>query len=261
VRDRIRILFVNPQENEPMDRLGLPSYRQWIASVAQVRIDQVTMLSVADGEALPGTVEAHGLIGGGSGHSSYEPLPWIERTKEFFRRAEQEGIPELHFCWSHQARVETIGGRCRVGSAGRRFGVERLRLTPAGQRDPLFRGLPTEFDLFSSHVDVVDDVPARSHAGPVVELGHSAAYRHESLAIGSVVRTFQAHPELTADIMATLARSRRDSLTQEGHTGPSDAEFEEYLDSLRCRDQEIRETGRRIVHNWLRYYIYPRVRG
>ncbi|WP_432839108.1 type 1 glutamine amidotransferase [Dactylosporangium sp. CA-092794] len=257
VRQRCRVLFLNMQECRPLADLGLPSYRDWIAEVTRLGPDQIHMVNVADGDPLPDTIEAHGIIGGGSMHSSYEELPWIRAVKRFLTEAQRRGVPELHICWSHQAKAETAGAVCKVAHHGRRFGIERLTLTPAGRRDPLFHGLPDAFDVFTSHVDAVYDVPRTSPLGPVTELAHGAVYRNESLSIGATARTLQVHPELTAGITAGLARARRPQLIAEGHLGPSDADYAAFLASLDRADQQIRARMRTLLDNWLRYYVAP----
>lgn len=257
LRDRIRLLFVNTQERALLTALGLTSYPQWIAEATGLDPTQIVTVDVADGQPLPDTIEADAVIGGGSGHSAYEHLPWITRTKEFFRAAAAAGVPELHICWSHQARAESIGGRAAIGGHGRRFGVDTVRLTPAGRLDPLFTGLPDEFDLFTSHVDVVDQLPARATEGAVVELAYSRVYRNEALAIGPTVRTIQAHPEITATIVAALARSRRAALVREGWIGPDDADLDAFTATLYAREAQIVATSRRLLANWLRYHVRP----
>ncbi|MER7004303.1 hypothetical protein ABT297_14835 [Dactylosporangium sp. NPDC000555] len=257
VRQRCRILFLNTQEQGPLREMGLTSYRDWIAEVTRLHPDQIHAVNVADGEPLPDTIEAHGIIGGGSGHSSYEELPWVRRVKQFLTEAQRRGVPELHICWSHQAKAETVGAVCKVGHRGRRFGIERLTLTPAGRRDPLFHGLPDAFDVFTSHVDAVYDPPAVSPFGPVTELAHGEVYRNESLAIGATARTLQVHPELTAGIAAALARVRRPQLVAEGQLGPSEADYAAFLETLDWADREIRARMRTLLDNWLRYYVAP----
>jgi GMP synthase (glutamine-hydrolysing) len=258
LRDRIRLLFVNTQERAPLTTLGLPPYAQWIAEATGLDADQIVTVDVADGQSLPDTIDADAIIGGGSGHSAYETLPWIARTKEFYRAAASAGVPELHICWSHQARAESVGGRAAIGGHGRRFGVDTVRLTRAGRLDPLFTGLPDEFDLFTSHVDVVDQLPAQSAEGAaVVELAYSRVYRNEALAIGPTVRTIQAHPELTATILAALARSRRGALVREGRIGPDDADLDDFIATLYAREAQIVATSRRLLNNWLRHYVRP----
>lgn|GEM_PF-481242 len=260
VRDRIRLLFVNTQERALLTAIGLTSYPQWIAAATGLDPAQIITIDVADGQPLPDTIEADAVIGGGSGHSAYEKLPWITRTKEFFRAAAAAGVPELHICWSHQARAESVGGRAAIGGHGRRFGIDTVRLTPAGRRDPLFTGLPDEFDLFTSHADVVEQVPARAAEGAVVELAYSRVYRNEALAIGPTVRTIQAHPEITASIISALARSRRGALVREGWIGPDDADLDAFTATLYAREAQIVATSRRLMANWLRYHVRPGVR-
>ncbi|GAA3451845.1 hypothetical protein GCM10018962_36780 [Dactylosporangium matsuzakiense] len=256
VRQRCRLLFLNMQEQGPLREMGLTPYRDWIAEVTRLDPDQIHCINVADGEALPDTIEAHGVIGSGSGHSSYEELPWIRRTKEFLAAVQRRGVPELHICWSHQAKAEVVGAISKVGHQGRRFGIDRLKLTPAGRQDPLFRGLPDEFDTFTSHVDVVYDVPAVSEFGPVTELAHGA-YRNEALAIGATARTLQFHPEMTSGVVAALAKVRRKQLIAEGQLGPSDADYAAFLESLDWADAGIRARMRTLLDNWLRYYVGP----
>jgi GMP synthase (glutamine-hydrolysing) len=257
VRQRCRILFLNTQEQAPLQDMGLTSYRDWIAEVTRLHPDQIHVVNVADGEPLPATIEAHGIIGGGSGHSSYEELPWIRRVKQYLTEAQRRGVPELHICWSHQAKAETAGAVCKVGHRGRRFGIERLTLTPAGRRDPLFHGLPDAFDVFTSHVDAVYDVPPVSKLGPVTELARGEVYGNESLAIGATARTLQVHPEMTAGIAAALARVRRAQLVAEGHLGPSEVDYAAFVEGLDWADREIRARMRTLLDNWLRYYVAP----
>lgn len=257
VRQRCRLLFLSAQEEAPLRAMGLPPYRDWIAEVTRLRPDQIQVVNLADGDRLPSTIEAHAIIGGGSGHSSYEELPWIRRMKEYLTQAQRLGVPELHICWSHQAKAETVGAVCKVGHHGRRFGLERVTLTAAGRRDPLFRGLPDTFEAFTSHVDTVYDPPATSASGPVTELAFGPVYRHAALAIGPAARTLQFHPELTAQIAAALARTRRPQLIAEGRLGPADADYESFLSTLRAADQDVRARMRLLLDNWLRHYVGP----
>ncbi|MEV4169219.1 type 1 glutamine amidotransferase [Nonomuraea sp. NPDC049709] len=252
----MRILVVNPQEGKLLTELGLRPYGEWIASVARLAGSQIDVVDVADGADLPGTIEAHGIIGGGSVHAAYEDLRWIYRTKEFYRSALRQGIPQLHICWSHQAQVMALGGDVGAGANGRRVGIEELRLTAAGRQDPLFAGLPDTFELFTSHVDVATRLPQGQH-GQATELAFSSHYRHEALAFGSQVRTFQPHPEVAADHLIPLARMRRDTLASEGIIGPGEADFEDFLTELREADQRIRKNNMRIFENWLTRFAAP----
>jgi GMP synthase (glutamine-hydrolysing) len=253
VRERLRILFVNPLERHLVDVMQVAPYEQWVASVAQVAADRLEVVNVADGQRLPDTIEAHGIIGGGSEHSAFEQLTWIKEIKEFYAAARAQGIPQLHFCWSHQAMAMAEGGQVERGPRGRRFGIEELTLTPEGRRDPIFTGLPDRFPMMTSHTDVVTALPP-APLEPAVELARGAVYEREALAYGGGVRTFQVHPELTADFLESLARVRRRRLVDEGLVGASDAEFHAYVARLRAADGEIRGNALRIVDNWVTHF-------
>jgi GMP synthase (glutamine-hydrolysing) len=232
--------------------MGVYPYAQWIASTAQVSDAQIEVIDVADGAALPSTIEAHGVIGSGSGHSAFEELPWIRDVKDFFTAAQERGVPELHICWSHQAKVMSAGGRVERGACGRKFGIEHVRLTAAGRRDALFAGMPDTFDMFTSHTDVTTRLP---HANPPVELAYSESYPYEALAYGSSARTVQAHPEMTAPFITALANARREQLVEEGIVGPHDDDYQDFLDSLAKAEKKIRENGLQLMENWLFYFV------
>jgi GMP synthase (glutamine-hydrolysing) len=256
VRPRISVLFLNVQERRFVSDLGLPPYREWIAAVMRVPSSDVTVINVADGEPLPDTIEASAVIGGGSVHSAYEDLPWIRQAKQFFLQTQRQGIPQLHICWSHQAMAEAAGGTVTPGHDGRRFGVERLHLTGRGRADPLFRGLPDSFEIFTSHMDTIRDVPVTDQLGqPITELAYSDGYRFEALRYGQTCWTIQAHPELTSDIVAAYGAYRRANLIEEGFIGPDNEDFEEFLLNVKLRNDEIIHNSQRLLANWSQFVI------
>jgi GMP synthase (glutamine-hydrolysing) len=81
------------------------------------------------------------------------------------------------------------------GVVGRRYaepvGSVRVSLTPPGRRDPLLRGLPGAFDVFTGHKEAISKLP-----GHAVLLASSAACPVQAFRIGSNVYAFQFHPEL-----------------------------------------------------------------
>lgn len=259
VRENIRLLFVNAQEGRLSSTLQIPPYRQWIESVAQVSKSQLEVIDVADGDELPSSVDIHGIIGGGSEHAAFEGLPWMRNIMDFFLAAQKKGIPQLHFCWSHQAHAIGSGGRVERGDRGRRFGIEKLTLTPEGRRDPLFFDMPSTFEMFTSHTDVVTALPdlSGSHS---VELAYSSSYRNEALSFGASTRSVQVHPEMTSEFLIKLAGARRQQLVAERYIGPSEGDFEAFTADLREADERIRANALKMVGNWVdnlvgQYYL------
>ena len=254
IREKVRLLFVNAQESRLSSALQIPPYRRWIESVAQISEFQLEVIDVADGATLPAVTDVHGIIGGGSEHAAFEGLPWMRDIMEFFLAAQERGIPQLHFCWSHQAHAIGSGGRVTRGDRGRRFGVEKLVLTPEGRRDPLFVGMADVFEMFTSHTDVVTTLPNRPGVRPV-ELAHSNLYRNEALSFGASTRTVQVHPEMTSEFLVKLAAMRRQQLVDEGYIGRSDDDYESFVLSMMDADRRIRVNALRMVDNWMGNFV------
>ena len=76
---------------------------------------------------------------------------------------------------------------------GEPVGPVTVTLTPAGQQDPLLRGLPAAFDAFTGHKEAISRLPR--HA---VLLASSPGCPVQAFRIGSRVYATQFHPELDA---------------------------------------------------------------
>ncbi len=66
------------------------------------------------------------------------------------------GIPVLGICYGMQMTGQLLGGAVRKGKA-REYGLARVTVVDS---DPLFAGLPGELDVWMSHGDQVDTMPA-----------------------------------------------------------------------------------------------------
>jgi GMP synthase (glutamine-hydrolysing) len=76
-------------------------------------------------------------------------------------------------------------------------GATMITLTDEGRIDPLFQGLPGEFEAFLGHKEAILKLPA--HA---VNLAYSEACPVQAFRIGKNVYATQFHPELDADGIA-----------------------------------------------------------
>jgi GMP synthase (glutamine-hydrolysing) len=253
---KLRLLLINAQETADMTAMGLPTYESWIISATGIDASQLQVVNAAEGEALPAHFNFDGIIGGGSQHAAFEEADWIRFVRSFLQDAGKLPVPQLYLCWSHQARVLASGGTVQRGAIGRRFGVERLCLTRAGLSDPLFAGLPSTFEVFTSHTDVAVDLSSSPGEEPL-ELAYSDAYRFESLAYGPYVRTLQVHPEMTARMIVALARARRLQLVREGVIGASESDFDSFVTSILEMDERATANGRALMTNWINRFVLP----
>jgi GMP synthase (glutamine-hydrolysing) len=98
---------------------------------------------------------------------------------------------------------------------GEPVGPVTVTLTPAGQQDPLLRGLPAAFDAFTGHKEAISRLPR--HA---VLLASSPGCPVQAFRIGSRVYATQFHPELDA---AGLS-ARMDVYKHAGYFQPEQAD-------------------------------------
>jgi GMP synthase (glutamine-hydrolysing) len=106
------------------------------------------------GEPLPVPAETPAVIvlGGYMGVHDEANYPFLVPLKRFMRAAAEAGTPLLGICLGGQLLAQALGGEVRSGHRGQK-GLQAIRLTSAGQCDPLFTGLPPAFAAFQWHND------------------------------------------------------------------------------------------------------------
>jgi GMP synthase (glutamine-hydrolysing) len=154
-------------------------------------------------------------------------------TGEYLLRASDARVPVLAVGFGHQLLGEVLGSPVEKSPHGREFGTVELSLTAEGQRDPLFRGIPALFKVYSSHEYVVSALPPG--ATLLARNAHTEvqAFRHGDLLYG-----LQFNPELWLDLMRTLAEIRRLPATSLSEEAPA---------------------GRTVLRNFFDHHIAPRV--
>jgi GMP synthase (glutamine-hydrolysing) len=125
-----------------------------------------------------------------------------------------DDFPFLGACYG----IGTLGSH-QGATVDRRYGEPvgpvTVTLTPAGQQDPLLRGLPAAFDAFTGHKEAISQLPR--HA---VLLASSPGCPVQAFRIGSRVYATQFHPELDA---AGLS-ARMDVYKHAGYFQPEQAD-------------------------------------
>ena len=90
-----------------------------------------------------------------------------------------------------------------------------VTLTPEGEADPLFAGVPTDFAAYGGHKEAMVGLPARA-----VQLATSAACPVQAFRVGQNVYATQFHPELDFEGICTRIEVYKDA----GYFDPSEAE-------------------------------------
>jgi GMP synthase (glutamine-hydrolysing) len=137
--------------------------------------------------------------------------PWSEALKPWLQEALANDTPMLGVCYGHQLMAAAFGGVSDYHPAGRESGTRTVRLTQAGQQDPLFSQLPESFTAHLSHAQSVMQAPP----GCTV-LAHNSHDAHQALRYGLRQWSVQFHPEFTVPVMRAYIERQRAALRDQG---------------------------------------------
>lgn len=149
-----------------------------------------------DADPLPELRDVSALIvlGGAMCANDVAGHPFLYGLKLFIRQAVTAGVPYLGICLGGQLLAAALGAQV-ASNRWEELGSLPVALTAEGLRDPLFSGLPAEFDTFQWHHDSFD-IP-----GGAVLLASSPVCPHQAFRIGPSAWGTQFHPEVTEDII------------------------------------------------------------
>lgn len=184
-------------------------FRDWFAPLSEATLEAVdgTRARKLDIRGFAG------LVITGSAASLTEPEPWMSEAEELIRRAGEVGVPVLGVCFGHQLVAAAFGGRVEASPAGWEVSTWPIELTEDGRSDPLFAGLPYQFDAILSHRDAV--VPESIEVGftSLARNGHG----NQALAVGDSVRGVQFHPEFSSAIIRAYIEQRAEELATDAN--------------------------------------------
>lgn len=136
-----------------------------------------------------------------------DPDPWIVKEIAFIRATIHAGTPVLGICLGSQFMAKALGAEVRPGS-GPELGMTPLHLTPEGQTDPVFGGLPAAFEAFEWHGEIFD-LPTGAVPLAGSEVAPLQAFRYGVHAYGLLF-----HLEMDEPGMIALCRECAPDLTR-----------------------------------------------
>lgn len=157
-----------------------------------------------------------GILITGSHSMVSDAEPWSEAIKPWLQDALANDTPMLGVCYGHQLMAAAFGGVSDYHPAGRESGTHTVRLTLAGQQDPLFSKLPESFAAHLSHAQSVMQAPL----GCTV-LAHNSHDAHQALRYGPRQWSVQFHPEFTVPVMRAYIERQRAVLRDQGENPES----------------------------------------
>jgi GMP synthase (glutamine-hydrolysing) len=146
-------------------------------------------------ERIPAPDDYQAIIALGGPQHVYEAekYPYFAAEKELVRAAIAQDIPFLGICLGGQLLADTLGSRVKLHDITE-IGFFDVPLTVAGQRDPLFTGMPGYQTVFHWHEDIFD-LPMEGTLLATSETTPNQAFRYGRRAYG-----LQYHIELNSDL-------------------------------------------------------------
>jgi GMP synthase (glutamine-hydrolysing) len=143
--------------NDRYDTLGITQHALVGEGVAVQVVD-----AFAPGVRLPSIEEICGLVvfGGEMNVDEVERYPYLLTQRQLMVQAIESGVPVLGICLGAQMLARALGSRVYRAPV-RELGFVPVRLTEAGQKDPLLSAFETGDRVFEWHMDTFD-LPAGS---------------------------------------------------------------------------------------------------
>ncbi len=189
-------------------------------------------------EALPPVVDISAAIvlGGAMGVHDTAKHPFLVRVKAFIRECVERETPFLGVCLGGQLLADLHGGRVIAGSPYGEKGTLCVTLTNAGEKDPLFAGIPREFISFQWHNDSFEIPASGTH------LAFSATCPGQAFRFGPNAWGTQFHPEVNLAIVDCWARWTEETAPQ----------TDRFLADFIHAERSYLEISRRLLGNFLR---------
>jgi GMP synthase (glutamine-hydrolysing) len=177
-------------------------------------------------DALPDPANYSAIIAfGGSQHAYDEHLyPYFNPEKALIQQAVAQNIPFLGICLGGQLLSTALGGQVKRHTMTE-IGFFDVQLTEAGQKDPLFAGLPGYQKVFHWHEDTFDLPPGAVLLATSTNT-ENQAFRYGQRAYGlqyhieidnATLDTWLYHPEMKESMVDTLGQTAYQTIAQESH--------------------------------------------
>lgn len=215
-----------------IERCGIAAHQLRCLNVVRDPLDEQEL---ADADVL--------MIGGAGEYSAWTTYPWMEGLLYLIQQSYKAKLPTFGSCWGHQLMARAMGGKVAYDYERVEFGCREVRLTAAGQADPLFGTFPTVFRANMGHRDRVVRLPEGAIELARNDLQPNQAFRMPDAPFYGT----QFHSELDAE------RERERLIVYREHyirELGSEELFQEILDDL-ADTSEVDTLLSDFLHHWV----------
>jgi GMP synthase-like glutamine amidotransferase len=212
-----------------------------LADILRSKGAVIQILKTYRGEEIPEDLgDALIVLGGPMGVYDEEEHPWMAQELAAIRRCLNAKIPVLGICLGAQMLAHLAGGRVYKGPVAE-VGWHPVTLTAEGNNDPLFEGVPVNFEAFHWHNDTFD-LPYGA-----VRLAGSGHYPNQVFKLGERTYGFQCHLEVSRKMLENWMLVYASELTPQGGTIPPEC----ILDHLDLNTSRLRAIADKVFSRFL----------
>ncbi len=195
---------------------------------------------ISDGDELPDATSFDALLilGGPMNVDQHDRYPWLVQEKAYIRRAIDDRKPVIGVCLGAQLIARALGASVTRNPV-KEIGWDAVSLTSNGQRDPVFRGLPTLFPVFQWHGDTF------TKPDGATLLASSTRCAHQAFRYADRTYAFQFHVEMTPEIITECVRLHTKEVERELPKGAGDRIIAQAHDTA----HDFRTFSRRLFDN------------
>ncbi|MBN1647030.1 MAG: glutamine amidotransferase [Spirochaetales bacterium] len=175
----------------------------------------VKIIDIEHSIAFPDPSDCAGIIITGSHDMVTDNRDWSVQAENQLASFLRITVPVLGICFGHQLLARAAGGSVGFHPGGTEVGTVSVALLPSAAKDPLFSGLPSEFEANVFHQQTVQFLPQQA-----VRLAANSFEETHAFRIGSCAWGVQFHPEFNADIMKAYIHEEARDLVFQGLNPP-----------------------------------------
>ncbi len=179
----------------------------------------------------PDSFDMFVVMGGLMNIYDHEDYPWLIAEKQFLKNAIDAGKKVIGVCLGGQLIADVLGGKV-TPNPHKEIGWHTITLTEAGQRCPLFAGMPREIDVFQWHGDTFSLPPDAIH------LAENETCLNQAFLYGDHVLGLQFHLEYSRESIEKMLKYCADELV--------DGPFINSVAAIRAGYDKIPQTTARL---------------
>ena len=207
-----KIYIIKTGDTFPGLAESLNDFEDWIIRGLDVDPALTAVIHVASKkDPLPEPVRCKGVVIAGSHAMVTQDLDWSLSVEKWVPDLVQNAIPVLGICYGHQLLARAMGGQVDYHPKGIEIGTTRIKCMATGYFDPLFKGLPEQFDVHACHSQSVIRLPKAA-----VLIAGNSFEPHHAFRIGNFAWGLQFHPEYDENIMKAYAQHMESEILSSG---------------------------------------------